>query len=82
MQTEDISEIGLPSENFGVFRARRDIINRNSYAGAMLATRIGVDGTYNIGVGSDFIYNYSGNHFLDFKYAATFDDRFGEVPHQ
>jgi hypothetical protein len=78
MQTEEISEIGLPSENFGVFRARRDIINRNSYVGTMLTTRLGMEGSYNIGIGSDFIYNYSGNHFLDFKYAATFDDRFGE----
>lgn len=76
MQTESIDEMGLPSQNFGVFRARRDIINRNSYAGSMLTTRLGMDGSYNIGLGADFIYNYTGNHFLDFKYAATFDDRF------
>lgn len=73
MQTEAVNEIGLPSENFGVVRARRDVINQNSYIGGMATSRLGTDGTYNIGLGADFIYNYTGNHFLDFKYAATFD---------
>ncbi len=76
MQTEAVSELGLPSENFGVLRARRDVINQNSYIGGMATTRIGMDGRYNVGIGADFIYNYAGDHFLDFKYAATFDDRF------
>ncbi|CAN5232293.1 hypothetical protein BH23BAC3_BH23BAC3_06810 [soil metagenome] len=81
MQTEAVSAIDLPSENFGVYRARRDIINRSSYAGGILTTRLGMDGSYNIGMGADLIYNYSGNHFLDFKYAVTFDDRFQESAH-
>ncbi|TVR31356.1 MAG: hypothetical protein EA390_06600 [Balneolaceae bacterium] len=78
MQTEAFSELSLPSENYGVYRARRDIINRNSYAGGMLTTRLGMDGSYNIAAGTDLIYNYSGNHYVDVKYAATFDDRFEE----
>ncbi len=78
MQTEAVSELNTPSENFGVYRLRRGIINTNSFLGGMLTTRLGMDGSYNIGAGTDFLYNYSGNHFLDFKYAATFDDRFTE----
>jgi hypothetical protein len=78
MQTEAVTELGLPSENFGVMRARRDVINRNSYVGGMATTRLGMDGSYNIGIGADFIYNYAGDHFLDFKYAATHDYRFDE----
>lgn len=78
MQTEAVSELNAPSENFGVYRVRRDILNTNSYLGGMLTTRLGMDGSYNIGAGTDFLYNFSGNHFLDFKYAATFDDRFTE----
>jgi hypothetical protein len=79
MQTEAVTALGLPSENFGVMRARRDVINRNSYVGSMVTTRLGMDGSYNVGTGADFVYNYAGNHFLDFKYAATFDDRFDET---
>ena len=78
MQTESLSELDLPGENFGVYRARRDILNQNSYAGGIVTTRFGMDGSYNIGTGADFVYNYFGNHFIDVKYAATFDDRFTE----
>lgn len=78
MQTESLSELQLPGENFGVYRARRDIINTNSYAGGIVTTRMGMDGSYNIGTGADFIYNYSGSHYIDLKYAATYDDRFTE----
>jgi hypothetical protein len=75
MQTEAVPELNAPSENFGVYRAKRDVLNTNSHLGGMLTTRLGMDGSYNIGAGTDFLYNYAGNHYLDFKYAATFDDR-------
>lgn len=78
MQTESLSELQLPGENFGVYRARRDMINENSYLGGILTTRLGMDGSYNVGVGTDFIYNYAGSHYIDLKYAVTFDDRFIE----
>lgn len=78
MQTESLSELQLPGENFGVYRARRDLINENSYLGGIVTTRLGMDGSYNIGTGADFIYNYSGSHFIDLKYAATFDEQFSE----
>jgi hypothetical protein len=78
MQTDSIDEINSPSENFGVYRLRRDVLNANSHIGGMITSRLGFDGSYNIGTGADFIYNYSGNHYIDFKYAATFDDRFEE----
>lgn len=78
MQTESLSELQLPGENFGVYRARRDLINANSYLGGIATTRLGMDGSYNIGIGADFIYNYSGSHYMDLKYAATFDDQFSD----
>lgn len=78
MQTESVSELDLESRNFGVLRARRDIINPNSYAGGILTTRMGMDGSYNISTGIDFLYNYSGDHFIDFKVASTFDDKIDE----
>lgn len=78
MQTEAVSEFDLDSRNFGVFRARRDMVNENSYAGGILTTRLGIDGSYHIGTGFDLLYNYTGDHFIDFKIASTFDDDFEE----
>lgn len=78
MQTDALSELDIESQNYGVFRARRDVINSNSYAGGIFTSRIGVDGSYNIGTGFDFLYNYTDDHYLDFKIASTFDDRFEE----
>ncbi len=78
MQTEGVSELGLESRNFGVYRARRDLINTHSHLGAMVTSRIGIDGAYNVAAGMDFLYNYAGNHFLDLKLATTFDCCFEE----
>lgn len=78
MQTEAVNTLGLPGENFGVYRVRRDMINQNSYLGGIITSRLGMDGSYNIGTGTDFVYNYAGNHYIDFKYALTIDDRFSE----
>lgn len=78
MQTESLNTLDLPGENFGVYRVRRDMMNQNSYLGGILTSRLGMDGSYNIGTGTDFVYNYAGNHYIDFKYALTFDDRFSE----
>ncbi|PWN07355.1 carbohydrate binding family 9 domain-containing protein [Rhodohalobacter mucosus] len=72
MQTEKIADINLPSENFGVLRTRRDI-GTESHAGGILTTRLGANGEYNIGTGFDLLLNYTGDHFVDLKYAATFD---------
>lgn len=75
MQTDKLNSLDLPSENFGIYRAKRNIINQNSHAGGMITNRLGSDGSYNIGTGFDLLYNFSGSHYLDFKTATTFDDR-------
>jgi len=64
----------LPSENFGVLRFRRQVINENTYIGAMMTSRIGADGTYNIGYGLDGIFKLFGNDYLDFKWSQTFEN--------
>ncbi|MFQ5569319.1 MAG: DUF5916 domain-containing protein, partial [Rhodothermales bacterium] len=35
----------LPSENFGIFRARRQVLNPYSYAGGIITSRLGDDGS-------------------------------------
>ncbi len=64
----------LPSENFGVLRARRRIINANSNAGAMLTTRLGVHGTYNVGYGFDNRIHLYGDDYVTLQWAQTLDD--------
>jgi hypothetical protein len=63
----------LPSENFGVLRFRRQIINENSYIGAGFTSRFGVNGNYNIGYGLDGIFRLFGEDYLDLKFAQTYE---------
>ena len=69
----------LPSENFGVFRARRQVFNPYSYAGAMVTSRAGNDGSYNIAYGLDGVFQLKENDFLTVQWAQTFDHEDGTV---
>ncbi len=65
----------LPSENFGVFRVRRRMFNEYSNVGGMLTTRLGDDGSYNVGYGLDGTVRVAGDDYLGIRYAQTFDDK-------
>ena len=65
---------GLPSENFGVLRVRRQVINPNSWVGAMATNRIGADGTFNTAYGFDGIVKLFGDDYLSWNWAQTFAD--------
>lgn len=64
----------LSSENFGVFRTKRSILNENSYAGAMLTTRLGTDGSYNLAYGLDAVIRIYGDDYVTMRWAQTFSD--------
>ena len=64
----------LPSENFGVVRVQREVINNHSNVGGILTSRIGTDGSYNMAYGIDGIINVFGEHYLTTKWAQTFED--------
>jgi len=70
MQTAKYSD--LPSENFGVFRVKKRVLNENSYTGGMLTSRIGVDGSYNIAYGLDALLKLFGDEYLTVRWAQTF----------
>ena len=72
MQTDKSST--LPSENFGVLRLRRQIINPFSYAGGMITSRLGQDGSYNLAFGLDAILRPFGDEYLTVRIASTVDD--------
>ncbi len=63
----------LPSENFGVLRLRRNVINANSDIGAMLTTRLGDDGNYNLAYGVDASLRLWGDDYLAFKWAQNLE---------
>lgn len=69
MQTEKYDE--TPSENFGVFRARRQVFNQNSYVGAMATTRIGMNGQHNMAYGADGVFRLFGEDYLETRFAQT-----------
>ncbi len=63
----------LPSENFGVLRLRRQVFNAYSYAGAMVTSRVGTDGSYNLAYGLDGVVRLAGDDYLTLQWAQTFD---------
>ena len=72
MQTAKLGE--LPSENTGVFRARRRIFNDFSYAGGMITSRIGATGKYNLTYGLDGVFRVFAKDYLYLNLAQTFED--------
>jgi hypothetical protein len=63
----------LPSENFGVLRLRRQVFNPYSYAGAMITSRVGTDGSYNVAYGLDGVVRVAGDDYLTLQWAQSFD---------
>jgi len=72
MQTASFED--LPSENFGVFRAKKRVFNEYSYAGGMITSRLGANGTYNIAYGLDGVIRLFGDEYLTVRWAQTFQD--------
>ncbi len=73
MQTADSPN--LPSENFGVLRFRRGIINEDSFMGGMYTHRVGANGDVNIGYGADAGLQITPNDYLILRWAQTYDDQ-------
>jgi hypothetical protein len=71
MQTAADGE--LPSENFSVVRLRRRVLNEQSYAGSMVTSRLGDDGSYNVAYGLDGILRLTTNGYLDVKWAQSIE---------
>jgi hypothetical protein len=71
MQTERLGP--TPSENFGVLRLRRPVLNPWSTAGVMV-TSYAASGRHNLALGTDASLRVTGDHYLGVKWAATVDD--------
>lgn len=78
MQTARTEEV--TSENFGVLRLRRQIINPNTYVGGIVTSRMGTDGQYNLVYGLDGIFRLFGDDYLKVHWAQCFDDSLKNDP--
>lgn len=72
MQTAAFNE--NPGENFGVIRAKREIINPNSFAGGIFTSRLGMNGNYNIAYGLDGQFRIREDNYLIVKLAQTIEN--------
>ncbi len=79
MQTAENDGLGVPSENFGVARLRRRVFNPTSYAGGIVTSRIGMDGSYNVAYGLDGVFRVTGDEYLTLKGAQTVDHQLVET---
>ena len=69
----DTTQSSLPSENFGILRLRRQVINRNSYVGGILTSRLAMDGSYSTSYGIDGIFKILKNDYLNIKLAQVME---------
>ena len=69
MQTGDRE--GLASENFGVLRLRRRVLNTNSFVGGMVTSRMG-GGLHNVTYGLDGQLRVAGDEYVTLKWLQTF----------
>lgn len=69
MQTE--ASGGLPTENFGVLRLRRRVLNDNSFVGGMATSRVDGEGRYNVTYGLDGQLRLWGDEYLTLKWLQT-----------
>lgn len=63
----------LPSENLGVLRVRRPVLNPNSTAGAMVTSRLGEDGASNVALGVDADVRVFEQSYLSLNAVQTVD---------
>ncbi len=64
----------LKAENFGVARLKRQVLNPFSYVGGMVTNRIDENGSFNLGVGLDGLFNLYENDYLSFSLVQTHTD--------
>ena len=71
MQTEAVDTV--PSTNYAVFRARRQVFNQFSYVGGMVTNKVDVNGRTHTSVGLDGIFRITEDDYIELNIAQTFD---------
>ena len=74
LEMQTAKSIDLPSENFGVLRLRRRVLNEFSNVGSIITSRVGTDGSYSYAGGLDATLRLFGDDYLVLNWAQTLDD--------
>jgi hypothetical protein len=72
LQMQTRARGALPTENFGVLRVRRPVLNPYSSAGFML-TSLASGGSHNGALGADGVFRVGGDHYLTTRVSSTLD---------
>lgn len=64
----------VPTENFGVLRLRRRVVNENSFVGGMVTSRLNDGGTSNLAYGLDGVFRIGESDYVTARWAQTFDE--------
>ena len=80
MSMQTAKSDNLPSENFGVFRLKKRVINQNSYVGGVYTSRLGLDGSFNQAYGLDARVRVTGDEYLKMVWGQTFENDFANKP--
>jgi len=70
----------LPSENFGVVRLKKRVLNENSYVGNIVTSRLGIDGSINLVYGFDGLIRIFGDDYIKIIWAQSFEDSTNNNP--
>ena len=65
---------GLPSQNLGVARFRRQVFNEFSYAGGMLTSQLSTRGEYNVAYGFDALVRPFGDEYVALVWSQTLEE--------
>jgi hypothetical protein len=68
-----MDELDIPSENFGVARVQRAVLDRGSFVGGLFTSRTDLDGTHNQVFALDADLHLGGDHFVGLQTARTLD---------
>ncbi len=79
MDVQTAADGGLPAENFGVLRLRKQVLNPYSYLGGMVTNRMDSGGRYRLGYGLDGVLRFFGDDYFTFNVAQTVDQSTGEA---
>jgi hypothetical protein len=70
----------LPSENFSVFRIKKDVLNQDSYVGGIHTSRLGMDGSFNQVYGLDALIRITGDEYLKIIWGQSFENDLANKP--
>jgi hypothetical protein len=70
----------LTSENFGVLRLKKRVLNEYSYAGGIYTSRLGMDGSFNQVYGLDAMLRVTGDEYLNIIWGQSFETGMANKP--